>query len=119
VVKRRARANMREATAHVEVAVSATCPPTGARGDGDAVHVFESPRLEITVSPTIAGTCRLDGWLAPPLPYDVTVVAADGIHRVTSDVLGRFVVAAVARGPVTVTVHIEPGPPVATPEFDV
>lgn len=120
-VKRRARANMREASAHVEVAVPATCPPTGARGDGDDVHVFESPRLEITVSTTTSGNrpCRLDGWLAPPAPYDVTVSAADGIHRIASDALGRFVVAAVERGPVTVTVHIEPGPPVATPEFEV
>ncbi|MEV0649450.1 hypothetical protein AB0I28_29755 [Phytomonospora sp. NPDC050363] len=119
-VKRRAGARMREAGAHVEIAVPAPCPATGARGEGDAVHVFVSRRLEITVSTTEAAGkgAHLDGWLAPPGEYEVTVVAGDETRRVESDAGGRFAVPAVAAGPVTVTVHLEPGPPLATPEIE-
>ncbi|HEY1176479.1 MAG TPA: hypothetical protein VGF17_10000, partial [Phytomonospora sp.] len=73
-VKRAARARMRAEGAPVEVARPADCRAE-VRGEGDTVRVYESPRLEVTVSVQRDGTgILLDGWIAPPAVHDVVVM---------------------------------------------
>ncbi|MEV4137674.1 hypothetical protein AB0J72_36565 [Dactylosporangium sp. NPDC049742] len=80
----------------------------GVRGDEETTRAtFESASLTIMVEWTagVAGTVRLDGWLAPPSPCRIELRTVDGPQTMDTDEGGRFAAQRVTRGEVQIRVH--------------
>lgn len=83
--------------------------------DAARLLTFEAPALEVEVEVTQVGaTRRLNGQLVPAGEAAVTVRWADGSVRVDADQLGRFAVAGVPAGAVSIEVRRSAVQPIVT-----
>ncbi|MFZ2503746.1 MAG: hypothetical protein WAW88_13870 [Nocardioides sp.] len=102
--------------------VERTSGMAGARGSSAYTLRFAYDDIDVLVRASGNGTMRLDGWLVPPTPMIVRVLALDGspVLETAADALGRFEFAEVESGMVRLLLLPEgDGAPLASPAFEI